>query len=149
MNANQLSTDLYHTVSATLRDFVQGQPEPFQNLWSHADDVTILGAFGGHEVGWPIVGPRLAWAASQFQDGTFLGYTPLSFASSADMADMVAIERAQAVIGGNGPPVIQELRITQIFRIEDGTWKMSTATPTPSPSRHHQLGRQEVVRVVG
>jgi hypothetical protein len=46
-----------------LGDLVEGRPEPFKALWSHADDVVIMGAFGGHERGWEQVSARLDWAA--------------------------------------------------------------------------------------
>jgi hypothetical protein len=47
-----------------LGDMVEGRPEPFKALWSHADDVVIMGAFGGYERGWEHVSPRLDWAAA-------------------------------------------------------------------------------------
>ncbi|HXR54162.1 MAG TPA: hypothetical protein VN793_03850, partial [Acidimicrobiales bacterium] len=47
-----------------LGDLVEGRPEPFKALWSHADDVVIMGAFGGHERGWERVSDRLDWAAA-------------------------------------------------------------------------------------
>jgi hypothetical protein len=34
-----------------LGDMVEGRPEAFKALWSHADDVVIMGAFGGYERG--------------------------------------------------------------------------------------------------
>jgi hypothetical protein len=37
---------------AALGELVEGRPEAFKALWSHADDVTIMGAFGGFERGW-------------------------------------------------------------------------------------------------
>ena len=30
-----------------LRRFVQGDAEPYKSLWSHRDDVTIFGGWGG------------------------------------------------------------------------------------------------------
>ena len=30
-----------------LGELIEGRPEPFKALWSHADDVVIMGAFGG------------------------------------------------------------------------------------------------------
>lgn len=42
-----------------------------QALFSHEDDVTVMGGFGGLERGWPEVGPRLAWAASHFYGGAY------------------------------------------------------------------------------
>src|SRR5579859_3114820 len=47
-----------------LGDLVEGRPGPFKALWSHADDVVIMGAFGGYERGWDQVSARLDWAAS-------------------------------------------------------------------------------------
>jgi hypothetical protein len=35
-----------------LGHLVEGRPDPFKALSSHADDVVIMGAFGGHERGW-------------------------------------------------------------------------------------------------
>jgi hypothetical protein len=41
---------------------VQGRPEAFKAPWSHADEVTIMGAFGGFARGWENVAQRLDWA---------------------------------------------------------------------------------------
>ncbi len=46
-----------------LGELVEGRPEPFKALWSRADDVVIMGAFGGYERGWAEVSLRLDWAA--------------------------------------------------------------------------------------
>jgi hypothetical protein len=48
-----------------LGELVEGRPKPFKALWSHNDDVVIMGAFGGYERGWEQVavgstGPRKA-----------------------------------------------------------------------------------------
>lgn len=48
---------------AALGELVEGRPDPFKALWSHADDVVIMGAFGGFEGGWGEVSARLDWAA--------------------------------------------------------------------------------------
>lgn len=42
---------------------MKGARNRFKALWSHADDVVIMGAFGGYERGWEQVGARLDWAA--------------------------------------------------------------------------------------
>jgi hypothetical protein len=52
-----------------LDDLVEGRPGPFKALWSHADDVVIMGAFGGYERGWG-VWLRLLFSLFFF---TFLG----------------------------------------------------------------------------
>jgi hypothetical protein len=43
-------------------EFVQGRPAAFQALWSHADDITLCGGFGGVEPGWQNV--TLGWTGS-------------------------------------------------------------------------------------
>jgi len=48
-------------------ELVQGHPEPFKALWSHRDDVTLIGGLGGSiETGWDRVSQRLDWVASQY-----------------------------------------------------------------------------------
>jgi len=52
-------------------ELVQGHPEPFKALWSHRDDVTLIGGLGGSiETGWDRVSQRLDWVASQYSAGT-------------------------------------------------------------------------------
>ena len=44
------------------RNLLQGDSTDLKNLYSHSDDVTVFGGFGGNERGWKEVGPRLDWA---------------------------------------------------------------------------------------
>jgi hypothetical protein len=103
--------------------FVKGNAEPFKALWSHGDDVTILGAFGGFEQGWDLVGLRLDWASSQFQDGVS-SYTNLSTHITQDLVCLVDIERTEARLGGGRERVIQELRATQVLRREGDEFRV-------------------------
>jgi hypothetical protein len=57
-------------LEAAEHEFAQGRPAAFKALWSHSDDVSICGAFGGVESGWDKVASRLDWASSQFSQGT-------------------------------------------------------------------------------
>ena len=56
---------------AVQESFVNGDAAGIKELYSHRDDVTVFGGFGGYERGWAEVGPRLEWAASQFAGGTY------------------------------------------------------------------------------
>ena len=51
-------------------EFAQGRPAAFKALWSHGDEVSLCGGFGGVESGWDKVGARLDWASSKYSDGT-------------------------------------------------------------------------------
>lgn len=56
---------------AAQHELQNGRPEAFKALWSHADDVTLSGGFGGTiEKGWEQVGRRLDWVGAQFSNGT-------------------------------------------------------------------------------
>ena len=50
-------------------EFVQGRPAAFLALWSHSDDVTLCGGFGGVERGWQNVTNRLAWVSAKYTQG--------------------------------------------------------------------------------
>src|SRR5262245_31031921 len=58
-------------LAAAQRYFMNGDATGLQQLYSHRDDVTVMGGFGGFERGWTEVGPRLAWAASHFHGGDY------------------------------------------------------------------------------
>lgn len=120
---NETLARLREALTAAHAAFVKGNAEPFKALWSHADDVTILGAFGGFDQGWNLVGPRLDWASSQFHDGVW-SYTSLSTHITQDLACLVDMERTEAWPGGGQEKVIQELRVTHVLRSEGDDFRV-------------------------
>ena len=110
-------------VEETSSSFLAGDPTPFKAFWSHADDVILFGGRGSYEQGWEQVSSRLDWAAAGFRDGK-LTYEPLAAGVSGDLAYSVGIERGE-VSGGNHEaksPLV--LRITHLYRREEGIWKL-------------------------
>lgn len=108
---------------AALQSLVAGDPDPYLALWSHADDVTVLGGFGGWVRGWDQVRQNTASAASRFAGGQ-LQVEPLASGASADLAYAVWIERGAVRLAGAEGPTPLVVRVTQIFRREDGAWKL-------------------------
>lgn len=107
--------------------FINGDPALWKQHASHRDDVTILGAFGGHgEKGWETVGARYDWASSQYKGGgATMIVEYLSVVISGDLAITVGIERQEgARVGDQQSPARRALRATQIFRREGGDWKL-------------------------
>ncbi len=106
--------------------FINGYPTLWKQNASHRDDATIFGAFGGHEKGWNEVGARNDWASSQFKDsGATQKIEYLNTGVSGDLAFTVTIERQKDVrMGDQEKPAPRALRVTQIFRKEDGVWKL-------------------------
>ena len=95
-----------------------------QNLSRH-DDVMIMGAWGAHEKGWPEVQARYEWAGARFRDsGAKLTVEYLTSFQSGDLAFTTAIERAEVRVAGQEKAAPMALRVTHIFRKEDGAWKL-------------------------
>jgi ketosteroid isomerase-like protein len=110
-------------VKAATSQYVMGNATPFKELWSHADDVTIFGGFGAYEQGWDEVGPRLDWAASRIREGKEI-IEPLAMGMSGDLAYTVWLENGEVRYAGREELSPRVLRVTHIYRREDGTWKI-------------------------
>jgi ketosteroid isomerase-like protein len=111
-------------------------------VWSHKDPVTVLGA-AKTVTGWPEVESLFDWLASNFSNGGFYEPDVTAAGVSSDLGYVVGAEHSAASVGGESPAAI-ELRVTLIFRREDGVWKEvhRHADPiTDIRSTHEQLGR--------
>ena len=106
--------------------FLRGDPALWKQNASQREDVTILGAFGGYEKGWAEVGLRYDWAASQYKERPAkVEVDYVSMMVAGDLAFTVAIERQEEVRSGGHPAAaMRTLRATQIFRREEGAWKL-------------------------
>src|SRR5690242_17337780 len=120
--ADDLQKILDQTVAA-LQSLITGDPEPYLALWSRRDDVTVLGGFGGAMRGWDQVRENATFAASRFRGGQFTVET-LATGTSGDLAYAIWIERGEALLAGRADPTPLVVRVTQIFRREEGTWKV-------------------------
>lgn len=106
---------------AALGELVEGKPEAFKALWSHADDVTIMGAFGGSERGWENVALRLGWASAGI-GATERHVENLLTVVGQDLACTVDLEHMERT--RDGRTYHRVLRCTQVYRLEDGSWKL-------------------------
>ena len=77
-------------------------------------------------------------AASQFRDGEIVAIETIEKHSTAEFAYVVRVERATAKVGGSEYVAPIALRVTLIFRPEEGTWKIvhrhADPTTTPQPA---------------
>jgi SnoaL-like domain len=108
---------------AVQRDFANGDAAGLKRLYSHRDDVTVFGGFGGFERGWAEVGPRLDWAASHFAGGTY-SQQDLSATVGTDVACLVSLERWSYTNPTDHTVTLLELRVTQVFRREHLEWRL-------------------------
>jgi ketosteroid isomerase-like protein len=100
----------------------RGDPEPFKAVWSHRNDVSLFGAFGPCKKGWHQVGKTTDWVASRYREGTVTAEYEVVH-EGADLAYTVGYEIGDVVLDG-APMTRQRLRITHIYRREDGQWRL-------------------------
>ena len=115
--------------------FVKGDPEPKKKLFSRRDDVTLANPFGPPARGWNQVEKTLERAASQLREGEAIRFERISEYATADLAYIVEIERYRGKVGVANEITPNSLRVTTIFRREDGEWKIvhRHADPITSP----------------
>jgi ketosteroid isomerase-like protein len=96
----------------------------------------VMGAWGSHEKGWPAVEARYLWAAARFRDsGAALEVEHLTAFGSGDLAVTTAIERAEVGLEGQPATAPMALRVTHVFRREDGGWKLVLRHADPLVAR--------------
>ena len=115
--------DAMARLAAAQRDFVNGDATGIKALYSHREDVTVMGGFGGFERGWSEVGPRLDWAASQFAGGSYR-QEDLSAIVGPEVACLVSLERWTYTNARDRAETKLDLRVTQAFRREEGEWRL-------------------------
>ena len=107
-----------------LGEFMKGNPEPAKKLFSHRDDVTLANPLGPPARGWEQVAATIERAASSIRDGEELRCETIAKYVTAELAYTVWLERVKARVGGREDIAQTALRVTMIFRPEDGTWKV-------------------------
>ena len=121
-------------------EFLKGNSEPVNKLWSRREDVTLANPFGPPVRGWDEVAKVTEHAASQDRDGELVSVEIVAKHVTAELAYVVEIERPKAKIGGSEDITPFALRVTMIFRPEDGGWKIvhrhadPITTPQPAES---------------
>ena len=119
-----------------------GDAGPRMGMWSREDPVTLFGAaLAG--TGWAEIGPIFQRLGASFSDCTSYENEIIAAGASGDLAYTVAYEHTTAALHG-GAPTPYVLRVTTVFRREDGAWKVvhRHADPVASP------GASELVQLL-
>lgn len=105
--------------------FLNGDATLWKSNVSQEGDGTIMGAWGDYEKGWHELEPRYEWAAARFEEsGAHVQFQYLATGVTGDLAYTVAIERSVVRIVGQKRPATMCLRVTHLFRREQGEWKL-------------------------
>jgi len=108
-----------------LNEFLKANPEPLKKFFSHTDDVTLANPLVGLPArGWDQVAATLEHASSQFTDGENVSFETIAKDVSPELAYVLLIERDKVKVGESEDFAASALRVTMIFRPEDGEWKV-------------------------
>jgi ketosteroid isomerase-like protein len=118
--------------------FVKGDPEPMKEMFSHREDVSLANPLGPPARGWGEVSETMDRAASNFEDGAMVAFEEVAKYMTPELAYTVWLERQQARVRGRRDVTPFVLRVTMIYRPEDGTWKVvhrhADPISTPRPA---------------
>jgi ketosteroid isomerase-like protein len=114
---------------------LKGDPTGYELLFSEADDVTLGNPFGPYAHGRKRVEATLAGAASNYRDGAATKIDLIEKYVTDDLACVVEVERGRTKVGGGQELVSVAVRVTSVFRLESGCWKLvhRHADPITSP----------------
>lgn len=122
-----------------------GDAEPRKALWSRTDPVTLFGA-ARTTVGADEVIPFFDVLAGRFSNCTSFEYEVAASGVSGDLAYVVGIEHTTASVGG-ADPMPYTLRVTTIFRREDGAWRIVHRHGDALPEGDVDLTRSQLARL--
>ncbi len=125
-------------------ELVKGNPEPVKELCSHREDATLANPLGPTVRGWEQVAATIADAASLLREGEMVGVEIVAKYVTPELGYIVAVERAKAKVGGREDIAPIVLRVTMIFRPEDGVWKLvhRHADPITTPRSAESILQQ-------
>jgi ketosteroid isomerase-like protein len=98
-----------------------GDAEPRIALWSRTDPVTVFGAKLSAS-GWADVETLFRNVASWFSDSAEYEFEVTAAGASGDLAYTIGYEHNQVKVEGR--PRTYTLRVTHVYRREDGQWRV-------------------------
>jgi ketosteroid isomerase-like protein len=99
-----------------------GDPAPRRALWSRREPVSVLGAWRNAH-GQDELDRLFTTLGQSFSDCTSYVFELQAYDVSADMAYTAGLEHTSASV--DGEPRTYTLRATQVYRREDGEWRVA------------------------
>jgi len=108
---------------AAMAKVANGDISEILALYTQTDDASSFYGWGGYEKGWDAVSRRWDWAGQQFKGGT-VGYENVTAVVTAELAYTTDIETFNARVANMDRPTQWSNRVTHVFRLEDGEWRL-------------------------
>jgi ketosteroid isomerase-like protein len=123
---------------AALNRMLTGQKGSMDAIWSHGATATTMHPIGGRELGWDAIRPVWDQVASLASGGQ-VALADQLLSVVGDTAYEVGVERGHGILAGE--EVAFEQRVTNIYRRENGAWKVVHHHTDLSPAMMELLAR--------
>lgn len=100
-----------------------GDPTRWLEMWSRNDPVTVFGALGVAPRRTVAVDRNFRQVAARFANGRDFRFEVIAAGASDDLAYNVGYETSLVSLDA-GPVGPSRIRVTHVYRREDGEWKM-------------------------
>ena len=114
-----------------LNRMADGDSSAMADVWSHGASVTSMHPIGGRQVGWDAVAELFAQVAKLAAGGK-VALTDQLIQVAGDIAYEIGVEGGDVTLGGH--PVVIDHRVTNVYRREDGAWRMVHHHTDTSPA---------------
>jgi len=129
--------------------YVNGDAGPLGDIVTHREPAHFFGPNGGHADGVAAVGEDYRGGAAHFEPGGDSRVEVLQAQDSGDLAYWVGLQHARVRVKGKAEPVPMDLRVTEIFRREEGRWRLvhrhadmlAQRQETPAGGGHRRVDR--------
>ena len=110
----------------------RGDPTAFVDQLSTHDPVTLFPASQPGQTGWADVSQAIRRVASVYSRSSVVDFEVVASGVGGDLAYVVGYEQAASAVAGGADEKLT-LRVTQVYRREDGDWKLVHRHADPGP----------------
>lgn len=105
-------------------DYINGRPKPLLEISTSRDPATFFPPSGQRLHGAARVNASNEQGAHAFAPGSSGRFEVMQSGSSGSLGFWTGIQHAQVMMEGKDKPVPMQLRTTEVFRVEEGQWKL-------------------------
>ena len=121
--SNQDFNEAVKKYDLAMNDFFKGNPEPINSIYSDSDEISLAQLSGSFILGRNKVTETVNQNATKYRMGNTTFETLTKYVTP-EFAYLVQIERTRAKVGETDEFSSLALRVTSIFRRENGIWKL-------------------------
>lgn len=136
-DARQTFETFLHERERVARAYVNGEADPLDAITTRLDPATFFPPKGGHVRGAAAVLADYTAGVRAFTAPSTSRLEIFQSGASGDLAFWTGLQHAEVRLADGGRVVPMVIRVTEVFRHEDGGWKLvhrhADADPKPHP----------------